>query len=201
LKPYRLRGFQNSGGEIINRNAEADRLEAGGLSPIGGKLREAGLTGISRSSEAPNFKKKIATAKTIRVAYLFSNRFIKDNYTELEKALKNGAKVELIFLSEKSRQIQQLVEAGWNPTEITGSYQSIRKLVEELEKLGDIRLRFHNNPRANSVVQIDDVATVSFVSLSNGRMDIPRLTIERGGSLFDFVEKDLDRLSGQYEKY
>jgi len=30
-------GFQNSGEKIIRRFAEADRLEAGGLSPIGGK--------------------------------------------------------------------------------------------------------------------------------------------------------------------
>jgi hypothetical protein len=37
LKPYRPSGFQNSGGEINIRFAEADRLEAGGLSPIGGK--------------------------------------------------------------------------------------------------------------------------------------------------------------------
>jgi hypothetical protein len=37
LKPYRFRGFQNPGGEISKIVAEADRLEAGGLSPIGGK--------------------------------------------------------------------------------------------------------------------------------------------------------------------
>jgi hypothetical protein len=37
LKPAEAVWFQNSGGEIINRDAEADRLEAGGLSPIGGK--------------------------------------------------------------------------------------------------------------------------------------------------------------------
>jgi len=37
LKPYRLSGFQNPGGEIEGRFAEADRLEAGGFLPLGGK--------------------------------------------------------------------------------------------------------------------------------------------------------------------
>jgi hypothetical protein len=38
LKPYRHSGFQNSGEKIRDRFAEADRLEAGGLNPLGGKL-------------------------------------------------------------------------------------------------------------------------------------------------------------------
>jgi hypothetical protein len=37
LKPYRLSGFQSSGEKIRDRFAEADRLEAGGLNPLGGK--------------------------------------------------------------------------------------------------------------------------------------------------------------------
>jgi hypothetical protein len=41
LKPYRLSGFQNSGEKINNRFAEADRLEAGGLNPLIGKLKES----------------------------------------------------------------------------------------------------------------------------------------------------------------
>jgi len=39
LKPYRLSGFQSSGEKIRDRFAEADRLEAGGLNPLGGKLK------------------------------------------------------------------------------------------------------------------------------------------------------------------
>ena len=38
LKPYRQRGFQNSGKKINDRFAEANRLKAGGLNPLGGKL-------------------------------------------------------------------------------------------------------------------------------------------------------------------
>jgi hypothetical protein len=37
LKPYCQSGFQNSGEKINNRFAEADRLEAGGFDPLGGK--------------------------------------------------------------------------------------------------------------------------------------------------------------------
>jgi uncharacterized membrane protein YraQ (UPF0718 family) len=37
LKPYRQSGFQNSGEKISSRFAEADRLEAGGFNPLGGK--------------------------------------------------------------------------------------------------------------------------------------------------------------------
>jgi hypothetical protein len=37
LKPYRQRGFQNSGEKINDRFAEANRLKAGGLNPLGGK--------------------------------------------------------------------------------------------------------------------------------------------------------------------
>jgi hypothetical protein len=42
LKPYRPKGgLQIPGEKIIARFAEADRLEAGGLCPIGGKLNES----------------------------------------------------------------------------------------------------------------------------------------------------------------
>ena len=37
LKPYRQSGFQKSGEKINDRFAEADRLEAGGFIPLGGK--------------------------------------------------------------------------------------------------------------------------------------------------------------------
>jgi hypothetical protein len=37
LKPYRQSGFQNSGEKINHRFDEADRLEAGGFNPLGGK--------------------------------------------------------------------------------------------------------------------------------------------------------------------
>jgi hypothetical protein len=37
LKPYRHSGFQNSGEKIREGFAEADRLEAGGFDPLGGK--------------------------------------------------------------------------------------------------------------------------------------------------------------------
>jgi hypothetical protein len=37
LKPYRQSGLQNSGEKINDRFAEADRLEAGGFNPLGGK--------------------------------------------------------------------------------------------------------------------------------------------------------------------
>jgi murein L,D-transpeptidase YafK len=40
LKPYRQSGFQNSGEKISSRFAEADRLEAGGFNPLGGKSIE-----------------------------------------------------------------------------------------------------------------------------------------------------------------
>jgi hypothetical protein len=40
LKPYRPKGgLQIPGEKIIARFAEADRLEAGGLCPVGGKTR------------------------------------------------------------------------------------------------------------------------------------------------------------------
>jgi hypothetical protein len=39
LKPYRHSGFQILGEKIKNRFAKADRLEAGGLSPLSGKSK------------------------------------------------------------------------------------------------------------------------------------------------------------------
>jgi len=39
LKPALAVWFQNSGEKIIDRFAEADRLEAGGFDPIGGKSK------------------------------------------------------------------------------------------------------------------------------------------------------------------
>jgi len=37
LQPYRQSGFQNSGEKFNDKFAEADRLEAGGFNPLGGK--------------------------------------------------------------------------------------------------------------------------------------------------------------------
>ncbi|HDZ82973.1 MAG TPA: hypothetical protein ENH56_17315 [Roseobacter sp.] len=37
MKPYRHGGFQNSGEKIREKFAKADRLEAGGFDPLGGK--------------------------------------------------------------------------------------------------------------------------------------------------------------------
>jgi len=46
LKPYRLSGFQNPGGEIRIRFAEADQLEAGGFDPLGGKSNACLVNGV-----------------------------------------------------------------------------------------------------------------------------------------------------------
>jgi hypothetical protein len=49
LKPYHHSGFQNSGEKIREAFAKADRLEAGGFNPLGGKSRISQGGGVGRS--------------------------------------------------------------------------------------------------------------------------------------------------------
>jgi hypothetical protein len=59
LKPYRHSGFQNSGEKIRERFAKADRLEAGGFDPLGGKSTDSRQTVLAKpfSQLAPDLRK------------------------------------------------------------------------------------------------------------------------------------------------
>lgn len=161
-------------------------------------LKEAGLQSVTKSSEKQKLSGHIQRARRIRVAYLYSDRFLKDYYSDLIEALRSGARIDLIFLKRDSASIRLLQESGWSQEEIQANYISIDRLFNELREHGNISINYHSNPRANSIIQIDDIAVVSMVSLSNGRIDVPRLTAKKGGQLFDFLVKDLDRLEQQY---
>jgi hypothetical protein len=73
LKPYRHSGFQILGEKIKNRFAKADRLEAGGLSPLSGKstmlvvsmvvyLSSVGL--LSRNNNSTRYAANLQTTQT-----------------------------------------------------------------------------------------------------------------------------------------
>lgn len=161
-------------------------------------LKEAGIQSATKSSEKQSLSEHIKRAKHIRVAYLYSDRFLKDYHSDLIEALKSGARIDLIFLKRDSASVRLLQESGWSREEIQASYISIDRIFNELRQYGKISINYHSNPRANSIIQIDDIAVVSMVSLSNGRIDVPRLTVKKGGQLFEFIVSDLDRLEQQY---
>lgn len=158
------------------------------------EAKEAGISGFLDNASKADLSDEIAGAKSIRCAFSYSSRFLKRYENEISKCLLNGGAVTIVFQDKDSPTIRAMEKIdAWHHEEISVNYTVNREIFKRLQRNGNIKVLFHKGLRAYSCVIIDHAAHISFATNSNGRTNVPRITAQKGGTLFSFADRDMEK--------
>lgn len=195
--------------ELFSKRSFLDEiLERTGLAD---DIRTAGIRGISINPvKGPDFTKLIREAERLDIFVCYANTWRATHESDLKYlASKRKARIRLIVPDPDDMEIMRDLARRFGASSDQMMSQRIKDAIGDYKTLfssvGNPDLDFtvwthHENP-VTSFYRFDRMAVVTLYKHARGRGNVPTLVAERYGTLYTYVEAEIDALvKGSHEK-
>lgn len=188
--------------ELFSKRSFLDEiLERTGLAD---DVRSAGLRGISVNPvKGPDFTKLIREAERLDIFVCYANTWRASHEADLRYlASKRKARIRLIVPDPEDMEIMRDLARRFNAASDQVMSQRIKDAIQDYKTLfasaGNPDLDFsvwvhHENP-VTSFYRFDRLAVVTLYKHARGRGNVPTFVAERYGTLYSYVEAEIDAL-------
>ena len=188
--------------ELFSKRAFVDELlQHAGLAE---DIRSLGLIGLSVNPlRGPNFSKLIRTTSRLDIFVCYANTW-RASYEEDLKILakKNGAKIRLIVPNPDNSKVMSELAHRFNVADHNLMRDKINLAINEFKSIfstggispPDFSVWVHGETPLTSFYRFDNIAVVTLYKHAKGRGNVPTFVAERGGTLFTYVEAEVDAM-------
>lgn len=188
--------------ELFSKRAFLDELLA--KTGFAEDIRTAGLAGISLSPvRGPDFSKLIRASNGLDIFVCYANTW-RATFEEDLKALasKKDAKIRLIVPDPDNAEIMKDLAKRFNAGEAAVMEARIKSAIAEykalFKSLHNESLKFsvwiHDETPVTSFYRFDHCAVITLYKHAKGRGNAPTIVAERGGSLYTYIESEIDSM-------
>lgn len=167
-------------------------------------LKTVGVTGISVDPlRGPPFSRLISEAERLDIFVCYANTWRANFDRELKiLAKKRNARVRLIVPDPTHPEIMADLASRFGIADAVVMANTITQAISEYKKLflscGNPSLNFtvwmHHETPVSSFYRFDRCAVITLYKHSKGRGNAPTITATRGGSLYAYIESEVDSM-------
>lgn len=195
--------------ELFSKRSFLDEiLERTGLAD---DIRTAGLIGISTNPvKGPNFTKLIREAERLDIFVCYANTWRATHEADLRYlASKRKARIRLIVPDPEDMEIMKDLARRFGASSEQAMSQRIKDALDDYKTLFnsagnpdlDFTIWLHRENPVTSFYRFDRIAVVTMYKHAKGRGNVPTLVAERYGTLYGYIESEVDALvKGSHEK-
>ena len=188
--------------ELFSKREFLDELLAN--TGLADEIRLSGITGISVIPlKGPDFSKIIRTGERLDIFVCYANTW-RANYEEdlVFLAKKKNCRIRLIVPDPDNIQIMADLAKRFNAADADTMQSRIKQAITEYKALfnsaGNQTLDFsvwiHGETPVTSFYRFDHYAVITLYKHAKGRGSAPTIVAERGGSLYSYVEVEVDSM-------
>lgn len=195
--------------ELFSKRSFLDELLAKtGLSE---EIRTVGVTGVSLNPvKGPDFTKLIKGAERLDIFVCYANTW-RANFEEDLKFLagKKNCRIRLIVPDPENLEIMKDLAKRFNAKDDRTMSSRISQAIEEYKALFssvnnsslDFSVWIHDETPVSSFYRFDRCAVITLYKHAKGRGNSPTLVAERGGSLYSYIESEIDSMVKGADNY
>jgi hypothetical protein len=187
--------------ELAAKRAFASEIFA--VARVSTDVRNAGLTRVGTSYlDDVDWETLFATVEKLDVFVAYASTWRGANYARLRKVAQEPTSRIRIYLPDPQDNaiIQRLGRRFDTEPEVVQ-----RKIIEARGEFGglqqaeggEVLVRYHSGDPLFSCYRFDRVAILTLYSHQRARTDVPTLVCQDGGTLYDFVRKELKSIEEQ----
>jgi hypothetical protein len=195
--------------ELFSKRALLDELLA--KAGLAEDIRTLGLVGLSVNPlRGPNFSKLIRGATKLDVFVCYANTWRATFEEDLRVlARKPGVRVRLIVPNPQNTAIMAELSRRFNLADEKLMSEKIDIAVKEFKGIflaaNNLKLDFsvwvHDENPVTSFFRFDNIAVVTLYKHAKGRGNVPTFVAERGGTLYTYVEAEVDAMTRGHESH
>lgn len=189
--------------ELFSKRAFFDELLAkAGLSE---DIRTLGLVGLSVNPlRGTDFPKLIRTTKRLDIFVCYANTWRATHEEDLRSlARKKDIRVRLLVPNPENKEVMKELGHRFGSSSPEVLADKIQVAISEMKSIfappGSASTNFsvwvHEENPVTSFYLFDNIAVVTLYKHARGRGSVPTFVAERGGTLFDYVQGEVDALT------
>lgn len=188
--------------ELFSKRSFLDELLA--KTGLADDIRTVGVTGISLNPvQGPNFSKLIRSCERLDMFVCYANTWRATFEEDLKfLASKKGSRIRLIVPDPDNEEIMKDLAKRFNANDSATMQGRVRQAINEYKDLfasvGNDKLDFsvwiHDETPVTSFYRFDRCAVVTLYKHAKGRGNAPTVMAERGGSLYNYIESEIDSM-------
>lgn len=186
--------------ELFSKRAFLDELLA--KAGLADDIRSLGLVGLSvNPMRGPDFSKLIKGANKLDIFVCYANTW-RANFEEDLRILarKPGIRVRLIVPNPDNKDIMKELAHRFGTATPEILSEKVRVAIEEFKSIfvsannqkSDFSVWVHEENPVVSFYRFDNIAVATLYKHARGRGNVPTFVCERGGSLYNYVEAEVD---------
>lgn len=154
-------------------------------------IADAGIESIYETSIRVNYAPFIESATNMSIMFNFSSRILSDYSTELEKLLNRGGSITIVRLKRDGHVVSLMKEQGYDKDHISSNYKKFDEMILGLGHTDKIVVYDTDVTLKYAAVLFDNDGFLILATSSAGRQSVPAIHFSRGGTLWNFVERDV----------
>lgn len=186
--------------ELFSKRAFFDEMLA--KAGLAEDIRTLGLVGLSVNPlKGPDFSKLIRDANKLDIFVCYANTW-RANYEEDLRVLarKPNIRIRLIVPNPDNIDVMKVLAQRFGTQNGTLVSEKIKVAIEEFKNIfvgasnakSDFSIWYHEENPVSSFYRFDNTAVVTLYKHARGRGNTPTFVAERGGSLYGYVESEVD---------
>ncbi|QDQ24944.1 hypothetical protein FNU76_00490 [Chitinimonas arctica] len=186
---FSKRSFLN---EILEKTGLADEIKL------------SGLIGISTNPvKGPDFSKLIKSAERLDIFVCYANTWRATHEEDLKfLAKKKGCRIRLIIPNPDNAEIMKDLTRRFDAPSEQQMSERIKSAISEYKSLFaavnnstlDFSIWIHDENPVTSFYRFDRIAVLTLYKHARGRGNVPTLISDRDGSLYNYVESEIDAM-------
>lgn len=188
--------------ELFSKRSFLDELLA--KTGLAEDLRNVGLAGISLNPvRGPDFPKLIRSAERLDIFVCYANTWRANFENDLKQlATKKNCRIRLIVPNPDNKVVMEELAKRFSANSSEAMTGRVQQAITEYKALFasvnnntlDFSVWIHDETPLTSFYRFDRFAVVTLYKHAGGRGDTPTLIAERGGSLYSFLENEVDAM-------
>lgn len=188
--------------ELFSKRSFLDELLA--KTGLAEDLRNVGLSGISLNPvRGPDFPKLIRSSERLDIFVCYANTWRANFENDLKfMATKKNCRIRLIVPNPDNPTIMAELANRFSANSTEAMKGRIQQAITEYKALFasvnnnslDFSVWVHNETPLTSFYRFDRFAVITLYKHADGRGDTPTLIAERSGSLYTFIENEVDSM-------
>lgn len=188
--------------ELFSKRAFLDELLA--KAGLAEDIRTLGLVGLSVNPlRGTDFPKFIRTATRLDIFVCYANTWRATHEEDLRVlARKKGVRVRLLVPNPENKEVMKELAHRFGAASPEVMAEKIGVAISEMKNIFstsgnpvDFSVWVHDENPVTSFYLFDNVAVVTLYKHARGRGNVPTFVAERGGTLFSYVQSEVDAMT------
>lgn len=195
--------------ELFSKRAFLDELLA--KTGLAEDLRTVGVIGVSLNPvRGPDFAKIIRSSERLDIFVCYENTWRATFEEDLRiLASKKNSRIRLIVPDPDNKEIMKDLAKRFNANDAATMEGRIRQAITEYKSLFtsitnkkiDFSIWIHDETPVSSFYRFDRCAVITLYKHAKGRGNAPTIVAERGGTLYTYIESEIDSMVKGIDPY